>query len=98
MRQQWVAKTILGGEMLVLALGLTTVHAAALDNIANPAPRREQLNELPNLPPLLTNSTQFQRDWWLFQQRASPLGFIPKNARMRALHEIEQFHASEPGT
>src|SRR2546422_1580008 len=40
--------------------------------------------------PKLTESKPFQRWWWAFQQRAYPLGEIPKDAKMRALHEIEQ--------
>src|SRR5439155_15122605 len=44
--------------------------------------------------PKLVNSKPFQRWWWTFQQRAYPLGYIPKGALRRALREIEQAKAS----
>src|SRR5439155_27188224 len=44
--------------------------------------------------PKLVNSKPFQRWWWTFQQRAYPLGYIPKGALRRALREIEQTKAS----
>ncbi|TAK06395.1 hypothetical protein EPO44_05460, partial [bacterium] len=52
--------------------------------------------QMPQVPPALANSKQFQRWWWAFQQRAYPLGDIPKDAKLRALQQIEQFKASLP--
>ncbi len=46
--------------------------------------------------PALANSKAFQRAWWLFQQRAYPLGYIPDGARLRALQQIQQSKAG-PG-
>ncbi len=52
--------------------------------------------QMPSVDPALANSKQFQRWWWAFQQRAYPLGDIPKDAKLRALQQIEQFKASLP--
>ncbi|MEO8428745.1 MAG: hypothetical protein ABI651_16730 [Verrucomicrobiota bacterium] len=96
--QRCVANLIAAVVWSLMAGSLTRVHAAAVDNIIGPALRREQLSGLTEFPALLTNSIQFQREWWFYQQRAYPLGYIPTNARLRALHQIEQFRASVPGT
>src|SRR5256712_6998263 len=40
--------------------------------------------------PKLSQSKAFQRWWWAFQQRAYPLGDIPKDALLRAQRQIEE--------
>jgi hypothetical protein len=53
---------ILAAVLSLFATVETMVHAAALEQSDSPARWREQLNGLTNLPPLLTNSIQFQRE------------------------------------
>ena len=96
--QHWLPDLILAAVLSLFATVVTMVHAAALDHIDSPALWREQLNGLTNLPPLLTNSIQFQREWWFFQQRAYPSGIIPADARLRALQQIEQSRSTQVGT
>jgi len=88
---------LLAAVLSLFAAALTMVQADAIDDIDSPAPGREQLNGLTNLPALLTNSIQFQREWWFFQQRAYPSGIIPANARLQALQQIEQSRAAQQG-
>jgi hypothetical protein len=46
--------------------------------------------------PKLTQSKEFQRWWWHFQQRSFPLADIPDGALLRALRQIEQAKATSP--
>ncbi len=72
---------------LMLFVGLTLCLLGS-DGAAQP----EQPVDLWQFPQL-TNSKPFQRWWWAFQQRAYPLGYIPEDAQLRALQQIEQFQA-----
>jgi hypothetical protein len=44
----------------------------------------------PNIPAKLAESRVFQRAWWMFQQRAYPLGEIPAGAYERAREEAHR--------
>src|SRR6185295_16429260 len=96
--QHWMPDLILAVVLSLFATVVTMVHAAALEHIDSPALWREQLNALTNLPALLTNSIQFQREWWFFEQRAYPSGIIPADARLQALQQIEQSRSTQIGT
>src|SRR5438105_15393654 len=67
--------------LCICNLGPCSFHAAAQS--ANSSKSGQD-----GLSPILTNNPIYQRDLWLWKQRAFPLSDIPKGARNRALDQI----------
>ena len=44
----------------------------------------------------LIGNRHFEAWWWVFAQRAYPLGYVPEGAKERALRQIENAKANPP--
>jgi hypothetical protein len=77
-------------------LAFLTVTVQVVVVLAAAAVAQERQPVDPWQYPSLVKSKDFQRWWWAFQQRAYPLGYIPANAKLRALEQIERTKASQP--
>ncbi len=89
------ARTVALLTISLVALGLTPLPASA---VSSSGPVVQQLPDGgENGFAALANHRIYQAWEWAFRQRAYPLGYIPANARRRALQQIARLRAGVPG-